>query len=330
MSTGNLYVAGSTYAAPGEPGKTVLHKFALDAGNIHYRASGAVTGSIGWNNPSYYMDEYHGDLRILTTRSTPDSTTPTHHLSVLRETAAGSLQQISTIPNDQRPAPIGKPGEQVWAVRFFAERAYVVTARIIDPLYILDLANPADPVLAGELEIPGVSTYLRPLGAPGSQVLLSVGRQIDAQGRAGGVKVELFDVRNANNPRSLGVQLLGGSSSSTSAFNDPHALTFLALPGSPSVHRLALPVDVFDSTKWSYSGLHLLEVYGAGSGSPQLYFQGMIKTAEAGGAPYPASPTRGVMHGDSVFAITGGQVLSSLWEDAREAETVTFLRKRAL
>ena len=321
VSTESLYVAGSTYVPAGLPGKTTLHKFALDAGNIRYRASGAVAGALGWNNPSYYMDEYEGDLRVLTTQRV--SSTLTHHISVLRETSAGSLQLLSTLPNDERPAPIGKPEEQIWAVRFFAERAYVVTARVVDPLYVIDLSDPVDPVLTGQLEIPGVSTYLQPLGAPGSQALLSVGRQIDATGRARAVKVELFDVRDIRNPRSLGVQLLGGENSSTDAFSDPHALTFLRIPGEPSLLRLALPVDVFGSpdppipgnTAWSYSGLHLLEVQGVGSESPQLHFQGVIRTAEAGGVPPSTEPTRGVLHGESVFAVSGDRVVSSLWEN---------------
>ena len=318
VSTQSLYVAGSTHVPSGQPGKTALHKFALEAGNIGYRASGAVTGEIGWNNPSYYMDEYEGDLRVLTTRST--FSTLTHQISVLREASAGNLQLVSTLPNDAHPEPIGKPDERVWAVRFFAERAYIVTARVVDPLYVVDLSDPADPVLTGQLEIPGVSTYLQPLAMAGSQSLLSVGREIDATGRAGAVKVELFDVRDVGNPRSLGVQLLGAPASSTDAFSDPHAITFLSMPGETSVHRMAMSVDVFGAssggnTAWSYSGLHLLEVRGVERESPQLHFQGVIKTAEAGSMPYSAVPVRGVLHDESVFAVAGDRVVSSLWEN---------------
>jgi hypothetical protein len=225
------------------------------------------------------------------------------------------LQLLSTLPNDKRPAAIGKPNEQVWAVRFFAERAYVVTARLVDPLYVVDLSDPADPALAGQLEIPGVSTYLRPLGSPGSQALLSVGRQLDATGRASSVKVELFDVRDIGNPRSLGAQILGGEMSSTDASYDPHALTFLENPSDPSVLRLALPIDVFGSNAtWSYSSLSLLEVHGVGGESPQLSFQGAMRTAEAGGVP-GFRPIRGVLHGESVFAVSGDRVVSNLWEN---------------
>jgi hypothetical protein len=178
-------------------------------------------------------------------------------------------------------------------------------------------------VLTGQLEIPGVSTYLQPLGGPGSQSLLSVGREIDATGRPGAVKVELFDVRDIGNPRSLGVQILGGPSSSTDAFNDPHAITFLSMPGEPSVQRLALSVTVFGATDpstpgntaWRYSGLHLLAVQGVSSELPQLHFQGVIKTAEAGSTPYSTAAARGVLHGESVFAVAGDRVVSSLWEN---------------
>ena len=65
-------------------------------------------------------------------------------------------------------------------MRFMEERAYVVTFRQTDPLYVIDLKNPADPVIAGELEIPGFSTYLRPLGPTQSELLLAVGQDVDA------------------------------------------------------------------------------------------------------------------------------------------------------
>lgn len=328
MSPRSLYVSGEKYA-PAEGGTelTVLHKFALDRGDISYRASGAVRGSIGWSNPSYFLDEHNGDLRIVTTQHSR-SGDPTHHLSVLRETPEHRLVLVSTLPNAERPAPIGKPREQLHAVRFLADRAYVVTARIVDPLYVIDLTDPAAPCIAGELEIPGISTYLRPLGPPESQLLLAVGLQMDAAGLRQGVKVELFDVRDIGQPRSIGAQAFGTTGTWSEAVSDPHALTFLKIPGDPVRHRLALPITVVENAEvggtsrlvWSYSGLHLLEVAGIESGSPTLHFQGVIKTQEPDSTtlfPSFAVPDRGVLHDDSVFAIHGDRIRSSLWGDIK-------------
>ena len=137
-----IYVSNDTLYVGGEGGRssfTVLHKFALEGGSIVYRATGAVPGTIGWRNGSYFMDEHQGDLRILSSRG------DVHRLSVLRETDRNRLAALATLPNAQRPEPIGKPGERVEAVRFAAERAYVVTFRRTDPLYALDLSDPSDP-----------------------------------------------------------------------------------------------------------------------------------------------------------------------------------------
>jgi uncharacterized secreted protein with C-terminal beta-propeller domain len=320
MSTDTLYVGG----AGRTNNNTVLHKFMLAGSDIVYRASGVVDGSIGWQNPSYFMDEYRGDLRIVTTQY--EMAGPVHRLSVLRESNGQRLSLLSTLPNAARPAPIGKPLEAIHAVRFVDERAYVVTARLIDPLYAIDLSDPAAPAIAGELEIPGISTYLHPLGAAGSQALLAVGQQMDAGGRMRGVKVELFDVSDISRPRSAGAHVFGDTGSRSEAVSDPHALSLLTVSRSDVRYRVALPIDVFSASRdplrpvWSYSGLHLLEIEGIESGSPQLRFKGAIKTAISSGPsdfPRYVGPQRGVMHDDSVFAVVGADIVSSLWDNIR-------------
>jgi hypothetical protein len=313
VSHDSLYVGGQTVSIP-EATFTVLHKFALHDGDVEYRASGIVSGQIGWQNASYYMDEHEGDLRIVTSDFRLDGSR-VHRLHVLREAADHELAAVATLPNSQRSAPIGKPGEAVHSVRFLGDRGYIVTARIIDPLYVLDLSVPEDPVIAGTLEIPGVSTYLQPLGPTGTEVLLGVGEQLDAQGIREGVKVELFDVRDILRPRSLGSHLFGKRGSSSEATADPHALTLYQRDAARV--RIALPIDVFDSS-WQYSGSHLLEVGGLGSANPQLTFKGVVRTAEPSGAPnsFPPHtvPRRAVMHDDAVFVVDGASLTGAQWD----------------
>ncbi len=311
VATNSLYVAG-TRAGADNTTNTVLHKFAIHDGAIGYRATGSVAGTAGWTNASYFMDEHGGDLRILTSGQL------VHRLTVLRE-AGRTLTTVSTLPNAAQPAPIGKTGEQVYAVRFVADRAYVVTFRLTDPLYVIDLHDPANPAIAGQLEIPGVSTYLRPVGA----FVLSVGQDV-TNGRRAGMKVELFDVRDIAHPQSLGAQIFGKAGTSSDALSNPHALTFLDEPAADASLRLALPIDVYDTPTseptrfgWTYSGLHVLEVAGSNGPSPQLKFQGLIKTGDSSTSQYPplVFPQRGVLHDDAVFAVQGDRILSKRWED---------------
>jgi uncharacterized secreted protein with C-terminal beta-propeller domain len=91
-------------------------------------------------------------------------------------------------------------GEMVKAVRFIGPRGYVVTFRQTDPLYVLDLAEPAHPKVVGELKVPGYSAYLHPVG---ENLLLGVGQDATEQGRTLGTKVALYDVSNPAKPAEL-------------------------------------------------------------------------------------------------------------------------------
>lgn len=317
VSLDSLYVGGEGVAADGAP-MTVLHKFGLNRGDIIYRASGVVSGRMGWLNTSYFMDEFRGDLRVVTSRS------DVHSLSVLRETPDRRLAVMAKLPNTQHPAPLGKPGEQVHAVRFFGERAYVVTARVTDPLYAIDMSDPVDPFIAGQLEIPGVSTYLQPIiGPAGVQLLLSVGRELNAQAVRTGIKVELFDVSDIDQPRSLAVHAFGQLGSSSEATDDPHALTLLPVEATNG-YRIALPINVFDTPgvngfRWTYSGVHLLEIDDVGGATPHVSLAHVIKTAEPDSAnAYPrySVPNRTVLHDRSVFVVNGDTLIGWLGQPA--------------
>jgi hypothetical protein len=231
-----------------------IHKFALDGVNIDYRGSGEVTGHLGWDveKMPYRMSEHNGDLRVVTytgstgwglpvplsgTSAAPTAQPSPATLTVLREDhAQRRLVKVATLPNAQRPAALGREGEQVYAVHFAGPLAYVVTFRRTDPLYVLDLSNPADPKAVGELTVPGYSEYLYPV-ADGR--LLGIGRAADAQGIAQGLQLSLFDVSNPAQPKLVTSSLLGSRFSSSALDYSRHGVSLLR---SGSKVRIALPV----------------------------------------------------------------------------------------
>jgi hypothetical protein len=278
MSTSALYLATTRWSYPEGatnvwryPAEimTDVHKFALQSGGVAYKGSGAVNGHLGWDpqRKSMRLSEHNGDLRVLTYTgdigwftiqdANDSSKQPSPaRLTVLRERASDqTLQVLSTLPNSTRPANIGKPFEQVYGVRFVGDRGYVVTFRRTDPLYVLDLSNPADPKTAGELEVAGFSEHLIPLA---NNLLLGVGRGADNSGRVDGLKVALFDVADATRPRQVGEAKMGGPASQMTLDLSRHGLNYLM---KGNVARVAMPVNLVkgDYTS-STNGLQRFEV----------------------------------------------------------------------
>jgi uncharacterized secreted protein with C-terminal beta-propeller domain len=133
------------------------------------------------------------------------------------------------------------PGESIMSARFVGETAYMVTFEQVDPLYVVDLSTPTAPRIAGELKVPGFSRFLQPLD---DGFLLGIGRDADPEtGRTRGLKVSLFDVRDASAPKEVGTFLVDqpadGWSWSDAEWNH-HALGFF-----PELDVVALPVQSF-------------------------------------------------------------------------------------
>ena len=189
------YEADDRWGAP----KTVVHKFSLDSsGSADYEASGT---SIGLPINQYAFHEYDGRLFVATTSGNWENTES--FVTVLEDDGSGALTQVGQVGN------LGR-NEDIYAVRYIADKAYVVTFRQTDPLYVIDLSDPTDPTTEGELKITGYSAYLHPVG---ENLLLGVGREATTTGRVTGAKVSLFDVSDPADPRTLDTLVLEGGSS---------------------------------------------------------------------------------------------------------------------
>jgi hypothetical protein len=86
------------------------------------------------------------------------------------------------------------------------------------------------------------------VGTAQSQLLLSVGQDVNATQRREGIKIEVFDVRDIAHPQSIGAEVFGRAGTWSDALNDPHALSFVELPGTETRYRLALPIRVYETT----------------------------------------------------------------------------------
>ena len=182
--------------------ETDIHAFAIAPGEpTEYVASGSITGSL---LNQFSMDEHEGFLRVIATDGSPWGGSPESEtrLAVLEEQGE-RLVKVGEVGG------LGR-GEQLFSARLMGDVGFAVTFRQIDPFYVLDLRDPRNPQVAGELKIPGFSTYLHPVG---DDYVLGVGQDATEEGRTLGLKLSLFDVSEPNDPREVSVWTLRDANS---------------------------------------------------------------------------------------------------------------------
>ena len=223
-SASSLYVATQRYdEGTYEPG-TMIHRFDItEPERTTYAASGFVAGTL---LNQFSLSEDKGILRAASTRGFGSDS----------ESRVTTLQQDGgyLVPRGKVDG-LGK-GERIYAVRFIGDAGYVVTFRQTDPLYTLDLSDPSDPRVRGELKIPGYSAYLHPVG---DGLLLGIGQDADAStGMTEGLQISLFDVGDLAKPARLQQLRLGERFSSSAVEWNHHAFLWW-----PATKLAMLPVD---------------------------------------------------------------------------------------
>jgi hypothetical protein len=222
------------------------------------------------------MSEYRDILRIVTSSGESWNDTSSTSLFTLKESAKSGILEILG-----RLEGLGMPGERLYASRFSGDRGFLVTFRVTDPLYIIDLADPAVPAVAGTLHINGYSDYLHLLN---KNYLLGIGKDAipdtsssDSGGRGAwyqGVKLSLFDITPGSQPKEINSIVLGKRGTESEVLRDHHALAWLGAHDDGSV-RFAIPVALhetmpdregFDPSKpnaywdWTSTGVHVFQV----------------------------------------------------------------------
>src|SRR3989338_2608281 len=203
--------------------ETVVHRFALGNGKVEYSGNGKVPGHI---LNQFSMDEFEGNFRIATTiGEVLDSGKPsTNNVYVLDKdlNVAGRLEGLA-------------PGEKIYSVRFMGKKAYVVTFKKVDPLFVIDLSSPEKPKVLGKLKIPGYSDYLHSFD---ENHIIGVGKDTieaeeDLKQQRGldfawyqGVKLAVFDVSDVENPKELHKIVIGDRGTDSYALQDHKAFLY--------------------------------------------------------------------------------------------------------
>jgi hypothetical protein len=286
---------------------TQLYRFSLDdADNTTYRAAGSVPGFV---LNQFSLSEDKGILRVATTSTPPWFTQGTSQSAVT--TFDGDLHQVGQLGG------LGQ-GERIYAVRFLGDAGYVVTFKQTDPLFTLDLSDPAKPALKGELVLPGFSSYLHPIAG---DRLIGIGTGPADDNSGSGLQLSLFDVSDLAKPKLEQRVTLAGASSG--AQYDHHAFLWWA-PRDLAV----LPVS-----QYAFDGGPVPQAAGspkAAIAAPSGGFQGAIGFTVKPGAiteagRVAAGPVqRSLIIGDTLYTLTYSGLQASSLDDYSARGEVTF------
>ena len=193
VSTENLYMVSPNYDN-WEVKDSTIYKFSLKDGDVFATGSVNVEGTV---NNQFSIDEYEGNLRIATTIYNYDMENYESNYKTRLTIFDENLEKIGEIENLIED-------EIIYSVRFIDKVGYIVTFEEVDPLWVIDLSNPREPIVRGELEIPGYSSYLHPWD---ENHIIGIGYNVKSNKNGGvtndGMKLSMFDVSDLDNPKEI-------------------------------------------------------------------------------------------------------------------------------
>jgi len=225
----SIYLAGTAWIAPetpimggvervivGDSEKTIINKFGLDNGKVGFLGQGQVPGHV---LNQFSMDEFEGNFRIATTAG---------QVSQMASQTSNNLYVLDSEMNT-----IGKleglaPGEKIYSARFMGKKAYMVTFKKVDPLFVIDLSNPSSPQVLGKLKIPGYSDYLHPID---ENHIIGIGKDT-IESYSGnfawyqGLKIAVFDVSDVANPKEMHKIVIGDRGTDSFALQNHKAFLY--------------------------------------------------------------------------------------------------------
>ncbi len=218
VSTENIYITYPTWSEEGQ--FTSIYRVRVNGSALAFEAQGSVAGYV---LNQYAMDEYSGYFRVTTTWQ---KETTMNYVSVLdmNLTKVGELL-----------LPKFEERETIKSTRFMGDKCYVVTYEQKDPFFVIDMADPTQPEVAGQLKIPGYSSYLHPYD---ENHVIGLGMENST------VKLSLFDVTDVNAPTETARYIIEGDWTYSEALYEPKAFLF-----DKQKDLLVIPVSV---TQYGY------------------------------------------------------------------------------
>ena len=296
--------------------ETTIYKLTIDKQTISFIGDAKITGRI---LNQFSMDEHNGFFRIATTEGSAwgEEANSKNHLFILDE----NLKEVGAVKDLAK-------GERIYSARFMGDRAYLVTFKETDPLFVIDTKNPTAPKVLGELKIPGFSNYLHPIG---ENHLLGIGYDTEVvmeewskepQVLTKGMKLSLFNVEDVNNPLEQQALIIGGRGTHSTVQYDHKALFI-----DESKNYFGFPVTIYEEGQ-----KNKLKYKGTGAQIYEVTSEGMKLVADLIEPARPGEQYEDSYHtihrilyvDDKLFTVSPWKMTSFDYESFKKLKTVGF------
>jgi len=303
---------------------TRITKFSFANGQVGFTATDKIDGHVV---NQFWLDEHKGVLRVVAQNRDENWVS-----EAWLYTLDANLKQLGLIKG------IG-PDEHVQSVRYDGDIAYVVTFLLTDPLYSIDLSDPANPKILDELKIPGFSRYMHKWS---ETRLLGVGVDADEEtGMRTGLKISMFDITDKENLSELFVHIIGENTDEPNNWSWYYSIAehnHKAVLVCPDKNIIAFPymyesygsgiTDDYDWWKtWKLSFVYAIFEYNDADG---FVLKGEIRADFHEHDEYDwyernnADFQRGLYIGDVLYAVSSGKIVSANLSDISIIQTLNL------
>lgn len=320
VSDNAIYFYASLYD---EITKTEIMKMYYDKGKLTVGNSAVIAGSL---YGPFAINEYDGHLRIA-------ATIPANNISLLWRGGIAELKEAadasdSTVREDVNALYIlddnlnltGKltgiaPGERIYSARFMGNTGYFVTYKNTDPLFSVDLSDPANPTILGTLKIPGFSNYLHPYG---DGILLGFGEETDPETQEFlGLKLSMFDISDPANVKEDDKLIIEDAMYSDAQYD----YKSMMIDPEKNIFGFLYYAETKQDGYYSGNGKYYYVTYAY----DEEY--GFIETAKYvinDGSEYETAGVRGIYIGDYLYICTNRQITSYKLNSEEKIDRIIF------
>jgi inhibitor of cysteine peptidase len=319
---------------------TIINRISIP--DLDVAATGKVPGSL---NNQFAMDEHEGYLRVATTiqpswggwwgRPMPVDTVA---VEAAVESDAPTSAKVAVMPRDRTTSTnnvyvldmsmdiVGElkdlaEGEQIYSTRFMGDRLYMVTFRQVDPFFAVDLSDPRNPEVLGELKIPGFSRYLHPYD---ENIIIGIGRDATDMGQQQGLKISLFDVTNPEKPRELAKWVADEQYSQSAAEYEHKAFLFDKEKELLVIPAYSYDYDYRSGSRQNYNGAMVFRIT-----ADDIEMRGIIDHSSGTGEQYYYGPSveRSLWIDDLLYTKSPNLIRVNELDDLQGVANVTLSSK---